>query len=81
MTDYQNMKPAERFDHLDQLATRYFGTTQWRKLFAERYGFASARTLSTWAHNGPPQWAVVAMRDALIAKAAAQLSDAIREHG
>lgn len=57
--------PQANFEQLANMATEYFGTKQWRTPFMQRYGLKSHSSLTTWRDKGPPDWALVAMRDAL----------------
>lgn len=70
--------PEARFNRLNTMATSFFETPRWRTMFAARYGMASSRALSNWRTNGPPAWALVAIKDALIAKHALELTAVIR---
>lgn len=67
MTDYTNSTPEERFAAFDSMASQLFGTSRYKTEFARRYGIANT-TLTAWSHKGPPQWALVAVRDALAAE-------------
>lgn len=79
MTDNTTNDGPARFAELDRIASQLFETRQWRTKFCERYGIAANSTLSTWATKGPPQWALVAARDALLAKATREVISQLSE--
>tara|TARA_R110000851_G_scaffold308778_1_gene467873 strand:- start:15191 stop:15493 length:303 start_codon:yes stop_codon:yes gene_type:complete len=61
------MTPAQRFEHLDRIATEFFGTNRWKTKFSNRYGL-SAQAINAWRGNGAPVWAVQAIMDAVSAE-------------
>lgn len=64
MPEYTEMNPEERFAAVDRMASQLFETDRWKTLFADRYD-VTRQAVGKWAHNGPPVWACVALRDAL----------------
>ncbi len=67
MTAYKEMTPEERFEALDEMAIRLFGTKRWKTEFCRTYDLG-IQTLQNWRINGAPLWPCVALRDALDAK-------------
>lgn len=68
MQNYAEMTPTARLEALDAMATAYYDTPQWRKLFATDYGIGN-QTLTNWKVAGrTPVWACVAMAYALEAR-------------
>lgn len=73
MQNYSEMTPAARLEALDAMATAYYDTPQWRKLFAAEYGLAN-QTLTNWKiADRTPVWACVAMHHAVEARKLADL--------
>jgi hypothetical protein len=81
VTDNTNDDGPARFADLDRMASQLFGSTRWRTKFCQRYGISAKSTLTTWATKGPPQWALVAVRDALIAEAVRDALDQVGGKG
>lgn len=76
MIDYHNMTPEQRFSELEQMAVELFETRQWKTKFCNRYGY-QPNALQKWKDKGAPEWACVAVRDALSAKRLAQIMEII----
>ena len=68
MQNYADMSAEARLEALDAMATEYYGTAQWRRLFAGEFG-QSAQTLTNWkVEKRTPVWACVAIGHALEAR-------------
>lgn len=78
MHDYTTMTPLKRYAALADIAAEFFGTTQWKTKFCERYGLTN-QTPTKWAKAGAPLWAVQAIRDARDMQRLHQTTTALRD--
>ena len=69
--------PHPDFQVAAEVAERVWGQ-HWRKQVCQHYGM-TAQTPTKWAKNGPPNWVLPAFRDALLAKKARALADAMSD--
>lgn len=67
MTNYNDQTPEARFEALNHMAQKFFGSARWKTDFCRRYDL-TPQTLTAWTNKGAPVWAVQAMADALKAK-------------
>lgn len=79
MTNSTTDDGPARFAELARIATQLFGTKQWRVQFCQRYGIAAKSTITAWATKGPPEWALVAIRDALVAETVRRSLEALNQ--
>mgnify|MGYP000678163786 CR=1 FL=1 len=79
MNRYTDMTGLERYDAVNSMASDFFETARWKVMFAERYGVTRAG-VQQWKSIGAPEWACVALDDALSAKRLDRIAQLMAEH-